>query len=113
MSEMLGNRYLFAGKFNEAAEQFEAVLRRRPDRTQARMKLIGCYVLLGRLQESVELATGLVRENADALLQADFHTEGFPCEAAMAVIRQRGKNSPPGVAEASLGVLLLFCDEAE
>jgi hypothetical protein len=61
----------------------------------------------------VELATGLVRDNADALLQADLHTEGFPCDDAMTVIRQRAKSSPPGVAEASLGVLLLFCDEQE
>lgn len=48
MSEMLANQYCIAGRFDEAAAIYEALLRRHPDRADLRRKLDRCHDRSGR-----------------------------------------------------------------
>jgi cytochrome c-type biogenesis protein CcmH/NrfG len=48
MSEMLANQYCIAGRFDEAAAIYEALLRCHPDRADLRCKLDRCHDRSGR-----------------------------------------------------------------
>ncbi len=113
MSEMLANRYFYGARFADAAPGFEAVLRKYPDHVAARKKLVICYVHIGRLQEALELAVGLLREDSRVLADTDREAEGFPCGDTLADFRKREKALSPVSFQTSLGVLQLFCNEPE
>ena len=113
MSEMLANRYFYGARFADAAPGFEAVLRKYPEHVAARKKLVVCYVHTGRLQEALELAVGLLREDSRILSQTDKEAEGFPCGDTLEEFRRREKALTPVAFQTSLGVLQLFCNEGE
>jgi tetratricopeptide (TPR) repeat protein len=113
MSEMLANRYFYGARFADAAPGFEAVLRKYPDHVVARKKLVVCYVHMGRLQEALELALGLLREDPQVLARTDQESEGFPCGDTLEEFRKREKALSPAVFQTSVGVLQLFCNEKE
>ena len=113
MSEMIGNRFLLAGRFEEAAEQYESVLHRPghtlpPQRAEIEMKLVICYTMAGRLVDALALAAAVLEGNPNTPLRLDRHVGGV-CRDAAQELRRREDRLTPSVFHASLGVLGLFC----
>jgi hypothetical protein len=110
MSEMLANRYFLSGRFADAVELFEDVLRQRPDRVAARQRLIFSYVMAGRLEDAVRSAVRVARQDPHLLIDPDEGDQGLPCRHLLLSYRRREESLDPARFRAGMGVIQLSCD---
>ena len=79
MSEMLGNQYFMARKYQEAVKELEPVYLTDSVSKPIRRKLIIAYAQTGKLKKSLELFISLVKEDVEFIINADVIYDDCPC----------------------------------
>jgi tetratricopeptide (TPR) repeat protein len=93
MSEMLGNRYFIAGKFELALRHLQAVVGESPGNARSRKKLVICCLATGKLNDALSHFCELFEDAPALALAAELEEELCPCEklirARTAALRDR------------------------
>jgi tetratricopeptide (TPR) repeat protein len=111
MSEMLGNRYFIARKYNKAAEQLEEALSDSNDPRKIKKKLIICYIEAGKTKKALRLFCDLLLIDPDLIINTDPYHEDCPCPE-LVVSREKSTEIGQMTAEdlEGLAMLYLYCD---
>ena len=114
MSEMLGNQYFMARKYEKALNQFEKVIESGVFDEKIRKKLIICYCEVGNVNAALKLFEAVIRADIEIIARTDVVSEDCPCPELLDRMKWYEK-----VAVSSfdynciLGVLSLYCDVSE
>ena len=79
MSEMLGNQYFLARKYDLAARELQHALINEPQSKAIRKKLIICEVQRGKLKRALELFLDLVMKDVSSIVKTDPILDDCPC----------------------------------
>jgi len=111
MSEMLGNRYFIARKFNKAIPYLEAALKESPFAAKIKKKLIICYIQTGRFEEAFKLVYEVIASEPRMILETDLYYEDCPCGELLPLWheKERQQTNKMELYEI-LGMLYLYCD---
>lgn len=112
MSEMLGNQYFMARRYQSALEEFESVLLSDPSNKQVRKKLIICYLQVGKINQSFDLFVDLISEDINCIVDTDPEIDDCPCPEIVNNLEEIFGNSNLSKSDRFkvLGILWLFCD---
>jgi tetratricopeptide (TPR) repeat protein len=78
-SEMLGNKYFLARKYENAAMNYQYTLQNNPVNKTARKKLIICYTQIGQIKKAFENFYQLVKQDINFILETDPIADDCPC----------------------------------
>ncbi len=111
MSEMLGNQYFLARKYDLAAREFKHALVKEPQNKAIRKKLIICEIQRGKLKRALELFFDLVVEDVSYIIKTDPMQDDCPCSELIFDIEMRMKdNKSSSNYFLKLAMLWLYCD---
>ena len=110
-SEMLGNKYFLARNYQNAALNFQDILKSNPINKSVRKKIIICYTQLGQIQNAFEHFYTLAKEDIDFIINTDMVADDCPCPE---LIAKYGKILPYEKESFDLKLMLamlwLYCD---
>ena len=110
-SEMLGNQYFIARKYESAAISLREALLNDPNNYAVKKKLILCYTQLGELKKALDLFNELIESNIDFIINTDIEEDYCPCPE---LIQKYGGVLPyednSKDLKIMLGILWLYCD---
>lgn len=112
MSEMLGNQYFMARKYNNAITEFEEIIAENKANKPIRKKLIICYTQIGKILKSLEHFHQLISEDIEFIINTNVIEDDCPCPELIT----QAENSLFNNTESSdyyilLGILWLYCDK--
>ena len=111
MSEMLGNQYFLARKYDLAIETFKKVLIKEPENNKVLCKLVICYTQTGKIQKALEIFTSLLKEDIDIIINRDPIKDDCPCpEIVYELEAQVAENQDSLDFFLVSGMLWLYCD---
>ena len=111
MSEMLGNQYFIARNYMRAAEELSLALSKTPKNKSIKRKLIVCYTQTGQIQNALKLFLGLVKEDAEYIINTDPIDDDCPCaELVYDDEKLHNVNKNSCEYQLKLGILWLYCD---
>ena len=110
-SEMLGNQYFIARKYDSAAISLHKALMDNPNNNQAKKKLILCYTQLGEINKALQLFQELIIDDIDLIINTNVEEDYCPCPDLIAKyggILPYESNSKD--LKIMLAILWLYCD---
>ena len=78
-SEMLGNQYFIARKYERAAISLREALLANPHNNAAKKKLILCYTQLGEVKKALHLFNELIEDDIDLIINTGIEEDYCPC----------------------------------
>ena len=78
-SEMLGNQYFIARKYESAAISLRQALLDNPNNNAVKKKLILCYTQLGEVKKALHLFKELIEADIDLIIDTDTKEDFCPC----------------------------------
>lgn len=110
MSEMLGNQYFLARKFDLALHQFTEVLKREPDNLNCIKKAVICFTQVGQVSAALDLFHRILEMDPFIIINTRPEDDDCPCPELVA----RLENASPAPNELIdyyniLGMLYLYC----
>jgi pentatricopeptide repeat protein len=110
-SEMLGNQYFIARKYQSAAVSLREALTNDPQNNSAKKKLIICYTQLGEVKKALQLFNELIEDEIDLIINTNVEEEFCPCPE---LIEKYGSVLPyennSKDLKIMLAILWLYCD---
>jgi len=110
-SEMLGNQYFIARKYESAANSLREALLDNPNNNVVKKKLILCYTQLGEVRKALNLFKELIEEDIDLIINTDTKEDFCPCPE---LIQKYGSVLPYEDNSTDLKIMLailwLYCD---
>ena len=110
-SEMLGNQYFIARKYQNAAVSLSEALSKNPSNNSAKKKLIICYTSLGEVKKALQLFNELIKDDIDLIINTDVKEDYCPCPE---LIEKYGSVLPyennSRDLKIMLAILWLYCD---
>jgi pentatricopeptide repeat protein len=110
-SEMLGNQYFIARKYESAAISLCEALLNDPNNNAVKKKLILCFTQLGEVKKALQLFKELIEEDIDLIINTDIKEDYCPCPE---LIQKYGGVLPyednSKDLKIMLGILWLYCD---
>lgn len=79
VSEMLGNQYFLAKKYDSAARNFKVTLLEDPQNKSVQKKLIICYIQTGNINKALDVFMELIKEDIDFVTNTDIKEDACPC----------------------------------
>ncbi len=111
MSEMLGNQYFMARKYEDAEKQLEETLAKEPANKSIRKKLIICYTQTGQISRALQTFLSLIKEDIHFVIDTDPVEDDCPCPELVFDIEKSSENKPSELARTEvLGMLWLYCN---
>lgn len=111
MSEMLGNQYFMARKYDLAEPVLESCLRKYPENKSIKKKLIVCYTQTGKLELTLPLFLSLIKDDIEFIINTDPIEDDCPCPELIYDLENSDKSRTDLIVEyEKLGVLWLYCD---
>lgn len=110
MSEMLGNQYFMARKYQEAVKELEPVYFNDHGNMSVRRKLIIGYIQTGKLMKGLELFTSLVKEDISFIVNADPIFDDCPCSEIIKELQPSPNDSITPDLNIYNGIIWLYCD---
>lgn len=108
----MGNYLFLIRNFSSAKEELEKLFRESAPDLLSLKKLIICYTQTEQLNEALEIAHSLLKENYDSILISDPEREDCPC---MNLIEKLECGNLKRISRynmlVELGILWLFCDD--
>lgn len=112
MSEMLGNQYFLARKFDLAKIELQSALQKDPKNKGIRKKLIICYTQTGEISKAQELFLSLIKEDVHFIVNTDPIDDDCPCpELVFDMEKEIVNNKNSKNFFSMLGILWLYCDQ--
>lgn len=110
MSEMLGNQYFLARKYDLALQQFTEVLEREPDNFNCIKKTIICYTQVKEVVAALDLFHRIMEIDPFIIINTRPEDDDCPCPELVT----RLENMPPTTDQMIdyyniLGMLYLYC----
>lgn len=111
MSEMLGNQYFMARKYDLAEPVLEECLRKTPENKSIRKKLIVCYTQTGKIELALHTFLSLIKEDIEFIINTDPIEDDCPCPELIYDLENSGKSVDSLLIEyEKLGILWLYCN---
>lgn len=112
MSEMLGNQFFMARKYEEAEKELEEALSNNQNSKHIRRKLIICYTQTNKLNQAFSLFYKLAVEDIDFIMSADPILDDCPCPEIVTYLKDNAPEDTKKVLNElkMLGILWLYCD---
>jgi tetratricopeptide (TPR) repeat protein len=111
MSEMLGNQYFLARKYDLAAIELGSALVKDPENKGIRRKLIICHVQKGKINRAFDLFVSLVEEDIAFIVNSDPTHDDCPCNELIYDLETQYANNENSLNyNLRLGMLWLYCD---
>ena len=111
MSEMLGNQYFLARKYDLARTELQASLLKEAKNKGIRRKLIICYTQTGEIERAMEIFLSLIKEDVDFIINTDPIDDDCPCpELVFDMEKEIPNNKNSKNFALTLGMLWLYCD---
>ncbi len=111
MSEMLGNQYFMARKYENALKEFEECEARGKANKSMRKKMVICYTQVGKIQKAAEVLRDLVYEDLDFILNTDPVNDDCPCSQLVTELEAKSNFTVQSFDYLlALGILWLYCN---
>jgi len=110
MSEMLGNQYFMARKYQEAVKELEPIYLNDPGNKNVSRKLIIGYIQTGKLMKGLELFTSLVKEDISFIVNADPIFDDCPCPEIIKELEPSPNDPITPDLNIYNGIIWLYCD---
>ena len=111
MSEMLGNQYFMARKYDKALNEFEECEAQGKANKSMRKKMVVCYTQVGKIQKAAEVLRDQVYEDLDFILNTDPVNDDCPCSQLVAEMEAKTNYTIQSFDYLlALGILWLYCD---
>ena len=110
MSEMLGNQYFMARKYQEAVKELEPIYLNDPGNKNVSRKLIIGYIQTGKLMKGLELFTSLVKEDISFIVNADPIFDDCPCSEIIKELQPSPNDTITPDLNIYNGIIWLYCD---
>lgn len=112
MSEMLGNRYFLARKFDRAIPELEKAARNTVESQKIKKKLIICYVQIGQIERALQLFWELLQIDPFIIIDTDPYYDDCPCPSLVEQWEKiiTYKDDDIRMEYVALGILYLYCD---
>lgn len=112
MSEMLGNRYFLARKFDRAIPELEKALENASQDQNIKKKLIICYVQVGRIEQALQYFLELLKKDPQIIINTDPYYDDCPCPSLVDQWEKiiSYKQEEIRMEYVALGILYLYCD---
>jgi tetratricopeptide (TPR) repeat protein len=111
MSEMLGNQYFLARKYDLAAIELGSALVKDPENKGIRRKLIICYIQKGKIKDALDLFVSLLEEDLAFIIDLDPTHDDCPCQELIYDLEIQFDNNKNSLNyNLRLGMLWLYCD---
>jgi tetratricopeptide (TPR) repeat protein len=78
-SEMLGNQYFLAKRYDSAARNFKETLLNDPQNKSVQKKLIICYLQIGNINKALDTFLELIKKDIDFVINTDLKEDVCPC----------------------------------
>jgi tetratricopeptide (TPR) repeat protein len=112
MSEMLGNRYFLARKFDRAIPELEKAVQDSLEDHKIKKKLIICYVQVGQIERALRIFWELIQKDPFIIINTDPYYDD--CHCTTLVVQWENiinyKNDGIRMEYVALGILYLYCD---
>ena len=113
MSEMLGNQYFLAGRFEDAIIELEKTLLQNPDNYSAKKKLIISYLQVNKLESSLLLFAEVINKDINIIIETDPVKDCCPCPDIIYSVIKNDFDLNEDEKYLRLGILWLYCDAEE
>ncbi|GJQ61699.1 MAG: hypothetical protein SCALA702_07520 [Melioribacteraceae bacterium] len=111
MSEMLGNQYFMARKYELAEPVLESCLRKYPDNKSIKKKLIVCYTQTGKIEQALPTFLSLIKDDIEFIINTDPIDDDCPCPELIYDLENSDNSKDELMFEyEKLGILWLYCD---
>lgn len=110
MSEMLGNQYYLACRYDKAELEFESVLKNEPNNKSVVKKIIICYIAEKKVFKAIKYFYRLVLEDIEFIIAHDSYVQICPCKDLISEIEAEEEKMSCFENILSLALLWLFCD---
>lgn len=111
MSEMLGNQYFMARKYENALKEFEECEAQGKANKSMRKKMVICYTQVGKIQKAAEVLRDLVYEDLDFILNTDPVNDDCPCSQLVTELEAKSNFTIQSFDYLlALGILWLYCN---
>ncbi len=111
MSEMLGNQYFMARKYENALKEFEECEAQGKANKSMRKKMVICYTQVGNITKAAEVLKDLVYEDLDFILNTDPLNDDCPCTQLVTELEAKSNYTIQSFDYLlALGILWLYCD---
>lgn len=110
MSEMLGNQYFIARRYQEACFELEASVQKDPFNYSAIKKLIICYLQTDQFDKAFKYFIEIVRNDLSVITNTDLHRDGCPCPEIIERTLPELNYTTDDEQFIKLGILYLYCD---
>jgi tetratricopeptide (TPR) repeat protein len=111
MSEMLGNQYFLARKYDLARTELQTSLLKDAKNKGICRKLIICYTQTGEIDRALEIFLSLIKEDVDYIINTDPIDDDCPCpEIVFDLEKEIPNNKNSKNFTLTLGMLWLYCD---
>ena len=112
MSEMLGNRYFLARKFDRAIPELEKALQNSHEDQKIKKKLIICYVQVGQIEHALQIFWELIKKDPQIIIDTDPYYDDCPCPTLVEQWEKIITYKEDGIRMefVALGILYLYCD---
>lgn len=111
MSEMLGNQYFMARKYDAALAEFEKCAHEGKSNKGIIKKTIICYTQVGKIEKAAELLNKLIDKDLEFILNTDPILDDCPCHELADNLEAKYDQAIKSFDYLlALSVLWLYCD---